>query len=95
HNTTSPTPRCMAHDYLAIQGSSTSAECAFSSGSLTGTRLCNRLSIELFEALQLLKSVYRNGHISASDSASRHIEALIAEFVEQGFGPDDFNGEDF
>ncbi|KAJ6619178.1 hypothetical protein B0H10DRAFT_1767013, partial [Mycena sp. CBHHK59/15] len=49
-----PTIRCMARDYLAIQGFATPAECAFSSGSLTGTKLRNRLNIDLFEALQLL-----------------------------------------
>ncbi|KAJ7215267.1 hypothetical protein C8J57DRAFT_1538254 [Mycena rebaudengoi] len=34
---------------------------------------------ELFEALQLLKSAYRNGHISAGAKAGKHIDALIAE----------------
>ncbi|KAJ7217985.1 hypothetical protein GGX14DRAFT_599060, partial [Mycena pura] len=54
----------MARDYLAIQGSSTSAKRDFSGGVLTGTKLQNWLSPDLFEALQLLKSGYRNGHIS-------------------------------
>jgi hypothetical protein len=79
----------MARDYLAIQGSATPAERAFSSGSLTGTKLRNRLSIDLFEALQLLKSAYRNGHISAGEIAANRTEALIAELVEEGFGLDD------
>jgi len=75
----------MARDYLAIQGSATPAERAFSSGSLTGTKLRNSLSTDLFEALQLLKGVYRNSHISASAIAARHIEALIEE-LDADFG---------
>ncbi|KAJ7257683.1 hypothetical protein C8J57DRAFT_1647383 [Mycena rebaudengoi] len=72
--------------YLPIQGSSTSAECAFSSSSLTGTKLRNRLAPEIFEALQLLKSAYRNGHISATRDAGKHMDALIAELDSQNFG---------
>ncbi|KAJ6566581.1 hypothetical protein B0H19DRAFT_1025254 [Mycena capillaripes] len=45
----------MARDYLAIQGSATPAERAFSSGSLTDTKLRNSLSTSLFGTLQLLK----------------------------------------
>ena len=48
----------MAHDYLAIQGSATPSERAFSSSGTTGTAKHNCLSIEAFEALQLLKSAY-------------------------------------
>jgi hypothetical protein len=33
----------------------------------------------LFEAHQLLKSAYRNGHISAGVIAAKHIDTLIAE----------------
>jgi hypothetical protein len=73
-----PTLRRMARDYLAIQGSSTPSERAFSSGGLTGTTLRNRLVMEVFEALQILKSGYRNGHIAAADQAGRHLDALIA-----------------
>jgi hypothetical protein len=91
----------MARDYLAIQGSSTAAEREFSSGTLTGTKLCNRLSAKFFEVLQLLKSGYRNGHISAGESAANCMEALITELHEQGYGlegleadDEDENGED-
>jgi hypothetical protein len=77
----------MGHDYLAIQGSATPAERAFSSGSLTGTKLRNSLNAEVFEALQLLKSAYRNGHISAGVIAAKHIDALIAE-LDADFGYD-------
>ena len=94
HNTTYPTLCRMARDFLASQGSATPAERAFFSGSLTGTRLRNRLSIELFEAMQLLKSAYRNGHISASDIAGKRMDALIAELVEQGFGLEGDDGDD-
>jgi hypothetical protein len=86
--------RQMARDCLAIQCSATPPKHAFSSGTLTGKRLRNRLSMELFEALQFLKSAYRNGHISTSDSAGKRMDALISELVEQGFGEDDFEHED-
>ncbi len=77
----------MTRDYLAIQGSATPAERAFSSGSLTGTKLRNSLNAEVFEALQLLKSAYRNGHISAGVIAAKHINTLIAE-LDADFGYD-------
>ncbi|KDQ62870.1 hypothetical protein JAAARDRAFT_119549, partial [Jaapia argillacea MUCL 33604] len=47
-------------DYLAIQGSTVSAERAFLSGALMGTRRHNRLRPDIFEVLQLLKSAYWN-----------------------------------
>ncbi|KAJ7234823.1 hypothetical protein C8J57DRAFT_1089478, partial [Mycena rebaudengoi] len=53
----------LARDYLPIQESLMSAECGFSSSSLTGTKLRNQLTPEIFKALQLLKSAYHNGHI--------------------------------
>ena len=56
----------MAQDYLAIQGSAVPSEHAFSSGALTATACRNRLSRDIFEALQILKSDYRNGHIAAA-----------------------------
>ncbi|KAJ7710593.1 hypothetical protein B0H17DRAFT_1190307 [Mycena rosella] len=46
------------------------------------------LNPTLFEALQLLKSAYRNGHISAAGIAARHIDALIAE-LDDDFGYDE------
>ena len=68
----------MAQDYLAIQGSATPSERAFSSGGLTGAKHLNHLNVDVFESLQLLKSVYQNGHISAVDDATQHLDALIA-----------------
>ena len=62
----------MARDYLAIQGSATPSERAFSSGGTTGTAKRNRLNVEVFEALQLLKSAYRNGHVGADSEAQLH-----------------------
>jgi hypothetical protein len=67
-----PTPSRMARDYLAIQGSATPSEQAFSSGGITGTR--NRNGLASFEALQLLKSAYRNGHIMAADEAAKRVD---------------------
>ena len=70
----------MAWDYLTIQGSATPSEWAFSSGSLTGTKYCNHLNGVVLKSEQLLKSTYRNGHISAASDAQQHIDALIASF---------------
>ena len=66
----------MACDFLAIQGSSVPSERAFSGGGLTGTRLHGQLTPELFEALQILKSAYQNGHIKATEQASAAIEIM-------------------
>ena len=71
----------IAKDYLAIQGSAVVSERSFSSGGITGTARHNCLLPETFEALQLLKSAYRQGHISATTQAelavphsSRHVD---------------------
>lgn len=75
----------MARDYLAIQGSTTPSERAFSGGGITGTPNCNRLSVTSFKALQLLKSAYRNGHIAAADDAAKHLNTFFdsseADFI--------------
>ncbi|KIM84713.1 hypothetical protein PILCRDRAFT_41555, partial [Piloderma croceum F 1598] len=60
HTVQYPTLSHMARDYLAIQGLLVPSERAFSSGGLTATACRNRLSGEVFEALQILKSGYRN-----------------------------------
>lgn len=70
----------MACDYLAIQGSATPSERAFSGGGITGTSNRNRLKGDAFEALQLLKSAYRSGHIGASDQARKHALTLFETF---------------
>ena len=64
-------------DYLAIQGSATPSKCAFSSGGITGCSRRSRLQLIIFEALQLLKSAYQNGHISATTQATLHTEEFI------------------
>jgi hypothetical protein len=68
----------IARDYLAIQGSATPSERAFSSGGITGTARRSSLSTDIFEALQILKGAYRNGHVTAAVEATKHIDALIA-----------------
>lgn len=72
-----PTLSRIARDYLAIQGSSTPSERAFSGGGITGTPARNRLSVASFEALQLLKIAYRNGHIAAADNADKHLGSFL------------------
>ena len=67
----------MARDYLAIQGSATPSERAFSSGGTTGTAKRNRLKPEAFEALQLLKCAYRNGHLAADKEAQNHYLSIV------------------
>jgi len=85
----------MARDYLAIQGSATPSERAFSSGGLTGTKWQNRLNVDVFESLQLLKSAYRNGHISAASDSEQHLDSLIAALNEDmDNGMDDEDSDD-
>ena len=80
----------MAQDYLAIQGSATPSEQAFSGGGITGTPNRNHLSVASFEVLQLLKSVYRNGHITAADDAAKHLNPFfdVSEVNSDGFSSD-------
>ncbi len=87
-NTRYPTLKKIAQDYLAIQGSATPSERAFSSGSITDCSQRNRLQPYVFEGLQLLKSAYRNGYISATTQAGQHKEALL-ESLDSGTDDDD------
>jgi hypothetical protein len=65
-----PTLARIAKDYLAsIQGSAVSSECAFSSSALTAIVRHNCVLPDTFGKLQLLKSAYRKGHISAAGEA--------------------------
>jgi hypothetical protein len=64
-----PTIARIAKDYLAIQGSTVPFERAFSSSALTATARHNCVLLETFGQLQLLKSAYREGHISAASEA--------------------------
>ena len=41
------------------------------------TKQRNRLSPDTFEALQILKSAYRNGHISATAEADKYYQTII------------------
>ena len=71
--------RRIARDYLAIQGSATPSERAFSSGGITGSARRSNLSTDIFEGLQILKSAYHNGHVAAARQAGQHIDSLIME----------------
>ena len=62
----------IANDYLAIQCSSVASEQAFSSGGYTDNKSHNQLSTEVFEALQILKSCYRDSLIKVEEEASAH-----------------------
>jgi len=69
HSAQYPVLAQMAQDYLPIQGSAIPSERAFSNASLTDSKQRNRLTPEIFEGLQNLKSAYRNGHVSAAAGA--------------------------
>ena len=62
---------------MAIQGSATPSERAFSNASLSDTKHHNRLSPEAFEALQILKSAYRNKIVSAAADAESHYQSVM------------------
>jgi hypothetical protein len=64
-----PTIAWIAKDYLAIQGSAVPSERVFSSSALTATARRSRMLSETFGQLQLLKSAYREGHISAASKS--------------------------
>ncbi|KAF5344269.1 hypothetical protein D9758_012358 [Tetrapyrgos nigripes] len=77
---TYPTLSRMTRDYLAIQGSGTPSERAFSSAGLTDHKSRNRLKPEMFAATQTLKAAYHNGHISAHRQASEHCKGPSKSF---------------
>lgn len=78
----------MARDYLPIQGSATPSERAFSSASLTDTKQRNRLAPDTFKALQLLKSAYRNGHMSASAEAQEYYRTVMSVLGDEDHSVD-------
>ena len=51
--------------------------------------LQSSLLMQIFKALQLLKSTYSNGHISAGIEAATHFDALIQGLEDQKEGEDD------
>jgi len=68
----------MAWDYLPIQGSSTPSERTFSNASLTNSQEQNCLASDTFEALQILKSAYHNGHMSAPVEAENYYHTITS-----------------
>ena len=78
HSTQYPTLARMAQDYLPIQGSATPSERLFSNASLTDSKQRNRLTPDTFEALQILKSAYRNGHVSAPAEAEEYYQMIMS-----------------
>jgi hypothetical protein len=69
-------------DYLSIQGSAVPSKRAFSGGGITGVACCSSLNPKTFEALQMLKGGYRNGHLSAVAQAAL---AVIPEWEPVGW----------
>ncbi|KIM75155.1 hypothetical protein PILCRDRAFT_13838 [Piloderma croceum F 1598] len=72
HQTQYLTLAKIARDYLAIQGSSVPSEHTFSGGGLMDTKAQNQLSQETFEALQILKSCYKDGLIKVEEEVAAH-----------------------
>ena len=68
----------MAQDYLTIQGLVTPSEHMFSNASLTDSKHRNWLAPDTFKALQILKSVYRNGHMSAPAEAENYYDSIMS-----------------
>ena len=83
HRSQYPTLAHITKDYLAIQGSSTPSERAFSSGGITATPRRSSLHPDTFSALQIVKAGYRNGHLSANDEAA---SAVPLEWVSEVSG---------
>ncbi|SJL09148.1 uncharacterized protein ARMOST_12524 [Armillaria ostoyae] len=70
HQDEYPVLSAMACDYLAVPGSSTSLECAFSYAERTDSDPRRRnLGAEKFGTLQRLKGAYRDGCVSAQNEA--------------------------
>ena len=68
---------CIARDYLAIQSLSIPFKYTFFSSSLTGTSLHGQLTPQIFEALQILKSGYWNGHVGAVEQHYKKIIEVV------------------
>src|SRR6266851_6494539 len=83
HSTQYPILAQMAWDYLPIQGSATPSEHSFSNTSLTDSKQHNRLALDTFEVLQVLKSVYRNGHLSASAEAENYYQTIMSALGDE------------
>ena len=81
HSLTYLTLSHIAHDYLAIQGSSVPSEWAFSSGALATTTHWNCLAGRLLEAIQILKSGYQTGLVSARHQAESHHMAYLEDLA--------------
>jgi hypothetical protein len=62
----------IAHDYLAIQGSSVASEQAFSSAGMTDDLRRNRLEAEAFGKLQIFEYAYCTNFLNGSEEAALH-----------------------
>jgi len=77
HSTQYPVLVQMVQDYLPVQGLATLSEHAFLNASLTDSKQCNRLTMDVFEAVQTLKSAYHNEHMSAVAEALSYYETEV------------------
>ena len=72
HSKQYPTLSRLAHDYLAIQGSSVASERSFSSSGITDTLHRNCMDPLLFGRVQILKHAYKSHFIDARTDADAH-----------------------
>ncbi len=77
HSTQYPILAQMAWDYLSIQGLPTPSKCVFLNASLTNTKQHNWLALDTFKALQILKSAYHNGHMSALAEVEKYYHTVM------------------
>ena len=78
HSEQYPVLAQMAQDYLPIQGSATPSKCMFSYTSLTDSKQHNWLALDTFEALQILKSAYHNGYMSALAESEKYYHSVMS-----------------
>jgi len=88
HASDFPVWASLAHDYLAIMGSSVSSERAFSSAGITISKRRNRLKGDIVEALQFLKCLFQKDLIFREHAPSSILEAEYADVTEDDGDPD-------
>lgn len=82
NRTVFPTVYAMAMDYLPIQATSVPSERVFSSSSDTDSKKRNRIAPVLFEALQILKSVYKEEALDFTSGWSSTERQILSDMED-------------